>query len=63
MTPNVLELKIVRFETLSTETLITKLTAFLTFAKQNNFFPEGTAFANAYTSARIFFRYCYLLPI
>ena len=25
-------------------------------------FPEGTAFANAYTSARIRQRYCYKLP-
>jgi hypothetical protein len=48
------------FETVSTEMLLTKILCSWTFAKQNIDFPEGTAFANAYTNARIRQRCCYV---
>jgi hypothetical protein len=51
MTHNVLELLAERFETLSTEMLLTKITVSTHLQSKINVFPEGTAFANALVSA------------
>ena len=60
---NVLELPVVRFETVVYRNATNKDTMFMDFCKAKIIvFRGATAFANACTNARIFGRCCYLMP-
>ena len=62
MIANVWELKEVRFETTSNRNANNKAKCLMDICKEKiNVFPEGTLFANAYTSVSLFFSVCYQL--
>ena len=63
MTHNVLELPVVRFETVVYRNATNKDTMFMDFCKAKIIvFREATLFAKALMSARITGRCCYLMP-